>query len=436
MKIAEFFASTTSNSILLLLTIVILAFMVFYLRQLIKSLSSDNKFKNQKNTNNPGQIMKMQIQDAGKNELELKRVLRRELDFKAEDCYSIPSGSLNKDSIVNSLWAFSPIGTLMETGPVKAFNLNGLYTATVNPRELARFSNSGNLSTMIHGQNGIIGHAGFKTASLSVFGPIIIYQVLSILTAQHYLKDISKQFHSIDKKLEKLLKHSKVQEIARINNSVKQLKALFEIQYPNVEDMVILKLITNDLSILHEEFIYQLAERDFKEKFEITKWRTSKRLKELLFKIDDYEFDFNLKMAITTDELVHLTYFVELILNARMLDNIENRSNRINEIMDQIRNWHDQEFFKSRYADEVIAEYYSIILEQAQVIYEQAYIHRKQAKNTINELTKKQEMLEENIGGRLCIIEMGKKFIEKIEIPIKIFYRVDGENGDLIMIKK
>jgi hypothetical protein len=257
-----------------------------------------------------------------------------------------------------------------------------------------------------------------------------------MITGQYYLNGITKQLSAIDNKLSKLIKLHHVERIATIRYAVSLLKRNCAIEYPNIEDIVALKNIENDMGIIHEEYVDQLSDIDRELIMSSQKWRTSKKLEELYDKVNDVEFDFALNMAITTDEVLHIIRLIELVHNTRMKDNIENRANRVSEIISEIKSWDSNDFYRARYANNEIAEFYGVLIDKAEEIYNDANIYKEKAKQAIDDFKNRQSQREENIGGKIHVLEMGRHFIEQLANPVEVIFVVGNEMGDSVLIRE
>ncbi len=399
--------------------------------------------KSDRNNKNVVLVDKIQLLSDSKAEVSFKRLSSSELNIDLGKFIQLPvMSSLNKNMAVQSavssgIAMASQGGMAMATqaGLMQAFNSNGLFSATVNPILLTKFRD-GTFSTMIHGSKGISSHAGYQAASASVFAPLIIFQAMSMVTGQYYFQGITKQLNSINKKIDKLFELHHIERLAKIRNSINIIKKLYTINHPNIEDMLSLKLVENDIGVIHEEYVHQISNIDIESIRSSEKWKISSKIEELYSKVNDASFDFNLNMAITTDEILHLLKIIELILNSKMSDNIDNRSKRIGEILEEVKNWNSNEFYRVRFGDTYVADFYTAVVETAEEIYYKAIIGKEKVKSAIDEFKEKKLQIEENIGGKIHALEMGKKLIEQMNTPVDILYLIDEKQGDRILFRK
>src|SRR6185369_4233715 len=100
--------------------------------------------------------------------VDLVRISEKELDFNRDKYIQIPITSPFSGTQMAKSAMGNVLGTIGQVGIQKILNPNGIFSATVNPGMLTKFAN-GSTSTMIHGTKGIVGHAGFTSANVSVF---------------------------------------------------------------------------------------------------------------------------------------------------------------------------------------------------------------------------------------------------------------------------
>ena len=379
-------------------------------------------------------VEKFSLIASDKSELSLERVNTDISLIKLEKYIQIPTLGSVRDGLAAKSAVSSTVGGVIQLSSVAAANSNGLFRATVNPTSLTKFGD-GTFSTMVHGSHGIVQNAGYQAASASVFAPLIVFQVMSMVTGQYYLNGITKQLNSIDKKIDKLIQLHQVERLAKIRYSVNLIKRLYKIGHPNIEDMLSLKMMENETGIIHEEYIHQLSSLDLDNIKSSEKRMTSSKLEELLSKVNDASFDFNLNMAITTDEILHLITIIEIILNSRMSDQVENRAKRLGELLHEVESWDSKEFYRARFGDTSVADFYSTVIKKLEEIYDKAILGKDKVESAISEFEGKQAQLKENIGGKIQALEMGRKLIKQMSEPVEILYLSNSETGDRVLVK-
>ena len=56
--------------------------------------------------------------------------------------------------------------------------------------------------------------------------------------------------------------------------------------------------------------------------------------------------------------------------------------------------------------------------------------------SVISELEEKQEMMDDNLRGKIHVLEMGQKLIKQMTEPVEILYLSDFSTGDRIFVKR
>lgn len=446
MSILEYLSSTQFIiSTVLFMAIIALSasFLAKYIRKISRdsSLAKHTQLMSTANDTVPAKVSNQEIAAAiefkstSGDSIKLKRIDSKNIPVDPNSFIQLPTRSLPGDSIAVRSAVSRGIAALAQPAGIVSLNPNGLFTATANPAVLTKLAD-GTFSTMIHGPRGIASHAGFNAASASVFAPIIVFQAMSMVTGQYYLNGITRQLKSIDKKVNKLIELHHATRLSKISYTIKMIDSLYKTSFPNIEDLVALRLMQNDIGVIHEEYVRQISNINLDDFKHLDETFTKNRISELFEKVADADFDFSLNMAITTDEILHMMKIVELVLNTRMGNNIENRARRVGEILNEVKEWDSDDFFRVRYGSKPIGDLYSLIIKRAKEIYEKAIINEDKAGDTIKYFEKQQSQLMENIGGKINVLEMGKALIEQFQEPVEILYYVDSEHGDKILVKK
>ncbi len=419
------------------------------LKSLNQAFGSPNKPKEKTLKNNAeesasAEITKIDAEEAvqqfsliatDNSEIALKRANIDISHLEIDKYVQLPALGSVRDGVVAKSALSSALGGTTQLGSVAAVNPNGIFTATVSPELLTKFGD-GTYSTMIHGSKGIVQNAGYQAASTSVFAPLIVFQAMSIVTGQYYLQGITKQLENIDRKIERLVNLHHVERLAKIRHSVNLVKKLSKINHPNIEDMVSLKMMQNEIGIIHEEYAHQLSTLDLDDLKNSEKWNTSAKIEELYTKVNNASVDFNLNMAITTDEVLHLITLIEIVLNSRMSDHVKNRAMRLGELMNKVRSWDSQEFYRAKFGDTLVADFYPTVIKKAQEIYNKGNLSKGKVQLAISDFYRKEAQLKTNIQGKIHTLEMGRKLIRQMEEPVEILYISNDLSGDYILVKR
>lgn len=355
-----------------------------------------------------------------------------QLSTEYSNLKSFKDFKLNEHLAIKDLFSRS-LATTGQLSPILLSSQNGLFTATVNPGQLTKFSDV-TFSTMLQNEKGeIIGHAGFKSVSKNVFAPIIIFQGLALITGQYYLHGISKQLESINSKLDKLLKIHKAEVIAKIQNAIKLIEKLIHLKSPNIEDMVLLKFVENEIRIIFESYVIHLESIENIEKPE--KFFTSDKVSELKKKIQDSDFDFNFNVTIISEQILYLFKMLEFILNLRLCQNDPKRDKRIAELYNEIKEWDFNKSFTLSEGKQKLEQFYLNLIQILDDIYKSSWIDEDKPINLKNELIKRLKETSQTIEMRQEIINNGKKMIDRFNEPLEVLLVINKDSEPMILVK-
>lgn len=115
-------------------------------------------------------------------------------------------------------------------------NLNAVYTTKATPELLMHLTSGGYSSALI--QNGhIVGHQGFiQVSPMSVFTPILAFQIMSAITGQYYLNNMSQQINKIQTLLNQLIAIHHNKSFAILKNATNKLDELLKMESNFPED--------------------------------------------------------------------------------------------------------------------------------------------------------------------------------------------------------
>ncbi len=331
------------------------------------------------------------------------------------------------------------IGTGAQVGTIAALVPNGLYTATVNPALLMTYSNSTIGSSIVGISGQITGHAGFASAVGAVFAPILIFQAMSLITGHYYMNGISRQLTFIDKKLRELIELYHLERVANIRYCRRIFRDLSEKEIVNIEDMIQFHNAMTRIGVIHEEYSEQINRININEikNIENLFW-TSDKIEGFLKNDDNYLY--KLKIAVLTDELYHMGKIIELHLNTKMRDDPETRNLRVNELMNEIKDWNENNFYFNKSGSRQVEEYYQEAAKTLKNIYYNAVFHNEHA----DMLIRNNEDMCRNFHAEVCepakdnihsLLNISKKMIENLESPKQILL-CKKEDGIKLYMKR
>lgn len=154
--------------------------------------------------------------------------------------------------VVSSGMGLGTTGMLIQNG------LNGLYQATAPVSQLMKLSSGGIGSAMI-GENGkIIAQKGFVQASGSAFTPIIIFQVLSMLTGQYYMNGITKQLNAINEKIDSIINKIESSYQGKIQSAISFFQILANQNSYSIDDLFLLRMRLIDIQDIYFNYLIQM----------------------------------------------------------------------------------------------------------------------------------------------------------------------------------
>lgn len=254
---------------------------------------------------------RLYIQDVnGKNAITFKRISTRHIGKKKfvamRQNPAISVGSKILPATVTSA-AF------------KAMNPSGLFKATAPLSDLVRYSND-TFSSIVKQGGKIVAHSGFVAADAVVFAPMIIMQVLSIITGQYYLNGITKQLNEIHKAIQHLIHLDKYTDIGDMAALEKTLSDILNNEYP-ASDAVVSTVITykTKAKAIFEKYYHVISDKFYDG--EKLKGATEKsKVKNLHKLLESTEVDTDIQILAMAKNLEDLSDIVLFYLYAKLCD--------------------------------------------------------------------------------------------------------------------
>lgn len=159
--------------------------------------------------------------------------------------------------------AFSCILPQVMTDLLLAQGVRGTFRATVNPMTLMRYAN-GSVSSILTGSGGdILSHAGFtQVNAAAVFAPLLVYQVLSVVTGQYYLHGIASQLSDIAAKLDILINYHHNESASKLKVYSETMKDVLGRKTIVAEDAVAVQAMQLEASVIEREYTELLLRID------------------------------------------------------------------------------------------------------------------------------------------------------------------------------
>jgi len=257
----------------------------------------------------------------------------------------IPLNKSTSDEILSVVTGLLGVGS--QAGLAQGMT-NGLFRATASPDTLMKLSQGGLSSAVI--ENGrIINQAGFVHVGSSFVTPLIVFQVISMVTGQYYMDIVNKQLNEIQDKLNKIEKRIHAERIAKLKKSTQLLNQLSNQTAYEIEDFVLLKHIMSELLDIREEYAWLLEDYVNTELHELDKdvsfWSKSKtNFKKVIDKFMNSGFIENLEISIKADELYHTSRILEYQMNLSFKEPSLDRIHKIKELKQSIQNFDKSDF--------------------------------------------------------------------------------------------
>lgn len=178
-----------------------------------------------------------------------KRIDTDELGKKING-FTLVSDEKSSNGLLSSF-----VGLSSNMGTAK-YVANSFYTTTASPSQLMKYANN-TYSSIITDGGKLSKHVGFVKGNIGAMTPMIAFQVLTMVTAQAHMQEISKKLNLINDKISFLLTFHKNERIAKLKYINTQLEELHKRSFFTVEDFVLINSFKYDLQVIKDES-YQL----------------------------------------------------------------------------------------------------------------------------------------------------------------------------------
>lgn len=333
--------------------------------------------------------------------------------------------TLEGSLVSNVFGAGAQIGTISTLTP------KGIYTATVNPELLLKFKDR-TLSTMIQKDGKIIKHAGFRSASNSVFMPILVFQLTSFLTGQYYLNGIRKQLAEINSKIDKLLIYQNTDFYGKMNSVQRTINILLNLKNPNIEDLIVLKNCDMTISYLYETHLLLLKQINIPMP---DNFLTIDKVIKMVENFENSGFLLHFDIVLNCETILYLLKVIELYLNIKMckFDNV--RIYKIIEFIEEIKNWDINKSFSLGECNKHLEIFYDDLRKKINKIYDDAIFNTKEVLELREIFAEHKIELNKQLKERSEFIEKIKDSIIKMCEPQQIILEID-DNGNTYMLKE
>lgn len=178
-------------------------------------------------------------------DFSFKRISTEELGKKINGFTLISDGDSEKGLLTSFVGLASNMGTAK-------YVANSLYSTTANSSQLMKYANN-TYSSVIRDGGKFSKHVGFVKGNIGAMTPMIAFQVLTMVTAQAHMQEISKKLNLINDKISFLLTFHKNERIAKLKYINTQLEELNKRSFFTTEDFVLINTFKYDLQVIKDE---------------------------------------------------------------------------------------------------------------------------------------------------------------------------------------
>jgi hypothetical protein len=173
---------------------------------------------------------------------------------KALDWSNQPAMSSASDS----LHGWNEVVTGLVTTGLAPGSISGVFVATAPIGDLMQFS-SGGYGSAVVGAGGIERHAGFVPISAAAFAPLVTFEVLSLVTGQYFLEQISARLQSIEDTLSELSRLLHGEKIGALRQAECRIRSLLGKKYVAPEDLIEIRALSNQIGTIAAQYLSVLS---------------------------------------------------------------------------------------------------------------------------------------------------------------------------------
>lgn len=193
----------------------------------------------------------------------------------------------------------------------------GLFTATVDPALLSKFTADGSFSTIIRDGSKIMKNAGFKSVSINPVNSVallgVAMQAMAMVSGQYYLHQINSQLTAIGE----LVNFHHDEKIANLLTTKERLERISSKSTNDMTDLNEIRNLLDDTRNVFHEYKTRLdREHRLLDKYEFKGKITKNKLNELMSLID--QFNFTYQICFETDKLSLQVELVEIAIQLKL----------------------------------------------------------------------------------------------------------------------
>lgn len=286
----------------------------------------------------------------------------------------------------------SIIGGGINVGSVLS-QTKGLFKATVDTSTLMQ--SGGKFLSAVRGTNGkIVQQAGFLPQGGSIATPLVVFQLMSIVTGQYYMNTITKQLNSIVGKLDQLLSYIDSRDKGELETCSDVLRKFALKEIILEEDLHQVQTIKSQISTIRKTYLnecrkFDLKDNDYKSGNYFTDWG---RAEHIANKFYEKGYQNKIEILLYAEKLLVFAEQVDLFINIKFCSRNQNDS-RMTTIKEKIEtffqtateNLTESQRVSENISSRIISRIKSI--ESDSIVYEESFI------NLISKLEKERKQL-------------------------------------------
>lgn len=122
-----------------------------------------------------------------------------------------------------------------------------------------------------------------------------------------------------------------------------------------------------------------------------------------------------------------------------MNDNNNSRLLRICELIDEIKQWNENEFYFNKTGNEKMENYYSEVIRTAKRIYYDAWLYSSTAYEVVEAFTDKQKELSSSLNEANkseLLLQLSRRLIDSLDNPQKVLLYCEDNKIQKLLVEK
>ncbi len=315
-------------------------------------------------TNNAASLLEIEslvLKNSNGQELALKRPDVKQNSEKQYREIAIRGSSAVGQVVQGTMPVLAKVQTLAQIAQAAP---NGLFTATGSVGDLMRYGD-GTVASFVRKGNQFGKHSGFTEVAIQTANPAAVIggamQAMAMISGQYYMNEISNQFKSVDKKLDKLIGYHHDEKIGVLKHANQKLYEITSAVNVDAADIITCQRLAEKCGEVYFEYQTRLdtISIDAKERW----FNKAKELRELGESIDDSELNFTVQMCYQASALYEKCKLAEIAVRMKI------GSGQERFIAEKIANLNsDNSMMFHRNIEQYIDKHYAPVIEKVEKI--------------------------------------------------------------------